>query len=445
MSESLFITIQEVRYHLPIKRWMVNTIPLKIRFLGGTREIGRIAMAIKSEKAQLLLDYGVMVDHEPGFPMHVPPREVDAIILTHSHLDHTGAIPIFHIQEGKPVYGTRLSFELTQLLISDFIHLSGYYLPYEYIDLRSMMRNGVHLDYRKTQTVGGVQFQLLDAGHLPGSAQVLVEADGKRLLYTGDYNTVETRLLHGADRECGKLDALVIEGTYADEDHPVRASLEKEFVERVTEVVENGGTVLIPAFSVGRSQEVTCILAAHHFEYSITIDGMAREANSILMDHTAYLRDPRLFMDAIHATTWVEGWKDRRMAAQKPGVIISPAGMLKGGPACFYIQALGKKRNNAVFLVSYQVPGTPGHELLTKGRCVIDGNMRKISGRVERFDFSSHCGASQLQETIRGVEGNPKVYVVHGAEGNCERFARWIREETGLDAVAPRAGDTYSI
>ncbi len=392
-----------------------------------------------------MLDYGVMVNHEPGFPMHVPPKDVDAIILTHSHLDHSGAVPIFHIQERKPVYGTRLSFDLANVLISDFIHLSGYYLPFEYIELRSMLRSCVHVDYRTKQTIGDVHFQLLDSGHLPGSAQVLVENDEKRLLYTSDYNTLDTRLLPGADKNYGELDVIIIESTYADEEHPNRATLEKEFVESVIEVVEDGGTVLVPAFSVGRSQEVSCILAAHHFEYPVTIDGMTREVNRILMNHVAYLRDPKLFMDAVHSATWVEGWKDRRTATKKPGVVISPAGMLKGGPSVFYVQKVGKKQHNAVFLVSYQVPGTPGRELLEKGRCVIDGKMRKVKARVERFDFSSHCGASQLQETVKGLEGNPTVYVVHGAEGNCERFAKWIKEETGLKALAPKAGDVYAV
>ena len=424
---------------------MVNAIPLKMKFLGGAREVGRIAIALKTKKVQLLLDYGVMLNHEPGFPMHIPPKEVDAIVLSHSHLDHSGAVPIFHIQEKKPVYGTQLSFDLMKLLISDFIHLSGYYLPYEYIELLSMLRNCVHLDYREKQDLGDVNLQLLDAGHIPGSAQVLVETDSHRLLYTSDYNTIDTRLLRGADRNYGKLDAIIIESTYADEDHRERITLEKEFVERVTEAVENGGTVLIPAFSVGRSQEVACILAAYHFEHSITIDGMAREVNRIMMNHTSYMRDPQLFMNAIHAANWVEGWRDRRKAAKKPGAIISPAGMLKGGPAAFYIQKVGKKKQNAVFLVGYQIPGTPGRELLEKGRCVIDGKMRKIKAQVERFDFSSHCGASQLQETLKEVEGDPTVYVVHGAEGNCGRFAKWIKDEVGLKAVAPKAGDVYTV
>ena len=289
---------------------------LEIKFLGGTKEVGRAAIAIKTDNTQLLLDYGVMVNHEPGFPMHVPPKEVDAVVLSHSHLDHSGAVPIFHIQDGKPVYGTDLCLEMAQLLISDFIHLSGYYLPFEYLELRTMMKKNIRVGFREQKTVRNVSFQLLNSGHIPGAAQVLVEANKKRVLYTSDYNTADTRLLSGADRQYGELHALIIESTYADEDHPNRAVLEKEFVEQVTEVVEMGGTVLVPAFSVGRSQEIACILAAYHFEYPVVIDGMAREVNRMLMSRTAYLRDPQLFMNAIHAASWVEGWRDRRMATK---------------------------------------------------------------------------------------------------------------------------------
>ncbi len=418
---------------------------LKVQFLGATREVGRAAVAVMTEKSKLLLDYGVMINHTPGFPVHVPPKEVDGVVITHGHLDHSGAVPIFHIKEQKPVFATRLTLELAQLLISDFIHLSGYYLPFEYLELRSMMRSAVSMGYRESRTIGDMQLQLLDSGHLPGSAQALVEADGKRLVYTSDINSINTRLLKAADRNYGAIDAFVIESTYANEDHPERTALEKEFVEKIIDVIEDGGTVLVPAFSVGRSQEIACLLAAYHFEYPITIDGMTRETNRILTNYTTFLRDPRLFMDAVHSGDAVEGWRDRRRAVSKCGVIISPAGMLKGGPAAFYVQKLGKKQRNAVFLVSYQIPGTPGHELLEKGHCVIDGKMRKIKARVERFDFSSHSGATELKEIVSKLEGNPKVYVVHGAEGNCERFAKWIKEETGFEAVAPQSGDAFVI
>lgn len=418
---------------------------LEISFLGSAMEVGRAAIAVRTNQAQILLDYGVMLNHIPGFPMHIPPKKVDAIVMTHSHLDHSGAIPVFHIRNGKPVYGTKLAFELANLLIRDFIKLSGYYLPFEYLELKTMLRYGRNLNYRQNIRIGDISFQLIDSGHIPGAAQVLLEAEGKRLLYTSDYNAVRTRLLNEADQDYGDLDVVIIESTYADENHTERGILEKRFVEEVTEVVESGGTVLVPAFSVGRAQEIACILSAYHFEYSVYLDGMAREASTILMNHVTFIRDPRLFLDAMHRIDWIEGWRDRRTASKKPGVIIAPAGMLKGGPAAFYIQTVGKKSRNAVFLVGYQIPGTPGRELIERGVCVIDGKVRKVKAKVEFFDFSSHSGAKELKETVKNLKGSPKVYVVHGAEGNCPLFARWIKEEVGLEAKAPKIGETFKI
>ncbi|MFX0202864.1 MAG: MBL fold metallo-hydrolase RNA specificity domain-containing protein, partial [Candidatus Hodarchaeota archaeon] len=100
---------------------------------------------------------------------------------------------------------------------------------------------------------------------------------------------------------------------------------------------------------------------------------------------------------------------------------------------------------NAVFLVGYQIPGTPGRELLDEGKCVIDGKIRKINARVDRFDFSSHSGARELRETVKEVKGNPTIYTVHGAEGNCEILSTWIKEEVGLTAVAPKTGEVFTI
>ena len=413
--------------------------------MGGAREVGRIGITVKSEKSMVVMDYGVMLDHEPGFPMHVPPKDVTAVILTHSHLDHSGAIPMFYINDKKPLFTNKLNLELTQVLISDFIHLSGYYLPFEYLEVNSMMHNNRHLDFGVEQEVGDMKIKLFNAGHTPGSAQVLVEADGKKILFTGDYNMENSRLLTGASMDYGDLDAVVTESTYASEDHTPRPELEKNFVEAATEVVERGGTVLVPAFGVGRAQEIACVLAANHFEYPVVLDGMAREASRIIMDHKEFLRDPRLFVNAIHSLDWVDGWRDRRRAAKDPGVIISPAGMLKGGPSQFYLSKIAKKPNNSIFLVSYQIPGTPGKQLMDKGVTTIDGKVSKVKAQYRHFDFSSHCGAGQLKEGLRRIGGKPKVFCVHGAEGNCELLANWAKTELGLEAVAPRTGETYEI
>jgi putative mRNA 3-end processing factor len=418
---------------------------LQVRFLGGAREVGRIGILVKSAKTQVVLDYGVMLDREPGFPMHIPPKELDAVILTHSHLDHSGAIPIFYINDKKPLYTNQLNLELTQILIQDFIHLSSYYLPFEYIELRSMVRNNKHLDFGQEEIIGDMKTQLFNAGHTPGSAQVQIEADGKRILYTGDFNMEDSRLLAGAKMEFKDLDAIVIESTYANEDHTPRPELEKRFVDAATDIVERGGTVLVPAFGVGRAQEIATILAANHFEYPIILDGMAREASRIIMNYKEFLRDPKMFVNAMHAVEWVEGWKDRRRALKEPAVIVSPAGMLKGGPSQFYMSKIAKKPNNAVFLVSYQIPGTPGKQLMEKGVATIDGKVRKLKAHYQHFDFSSHCGATYLKEALKKINGKPKVFVVHGAEGNCELFANWAKTELGLEATAPRTGESYQI
>jgi len=418
---------------------------MRIRFLGGTGEVGRSAILVEGGGARVLLDYGVMLDDEPGFPMHVPPRELDAIVITHAHLDHSGAAPVFYIGRGVPIYATALTFELTELLLRDFINLSGYYIPFEFLELQNMLSRATYLPYGKPLRIKGMTIKLLRAGHIPGSAQVLVEADGKRLLYTGDINPVDTRLLKGADLDYGELDAIIIESTYADQDHPNRLEVERELVSRIEEVIEAGGTVLVPAFAVARAQEVACILTAHGFPYDVVMDGMARRVNLIFMNHLYELRDPDLFMSAMDDILLVVKRRDRKRFVKRPCVIISPAGMLKGGPAAYYAMRLAGSSKNAIFLVSYQIPGTPGYELLENKIYVVNGKVQEVKAQVERFDLSSHAGMSDLHSILAKLEGSPRVFVVHGAEGNCERLAMWARDELGLEAIAPEAGSTFSI
>jgi putative mRNA 3-end processing factor len=418
---------------------------MELRFLGACSEVGRSAVAVRTGDACVLMDYGVLLDDEIGFPAHMPAREVDAILITHAHLDHSGLVPLFYLRDGIPVHAVEPTFKFSDLLIRDFIHLSGYYLPYEYVDLRSMMDHAMGHRYSEPFEINGARIELLNAGHIPGSCQALIEADGKRLLYTGDFNTAPSRLLNGADQGQRDLDAIIIESTYANEDHPDRAVLEREFVSRCREVVERDGTVLIPAFGVGRSQEVLSILEAHNFEYPVYVDGMALDAIKLLSEHPESLRDFELFDRAVKNARWINDWRDRRIAVKTPSVIVSPAGMLKGGAALFYMESISQDERNAIYLVSFQIPGTPGRTLLEKRKFVIKGKERKVPAEVDKFVFSSHCGRSQLEEVLSKLDGGTKVFVVHGADGNCERLAGWASERLGLEAHAPRPGDVYEL
>src|SRR5205809_3701390 len=251
-----------------------------------------------------------------------------------------------------------------------------------------MINHTREIQNRQSVDVGNGSVTLVNAGHSPGSAQAIVQSDGKRLLYTGDFNRQPTRLVDGADPEYKNLDGIILEGTYATEDHPVREGLEKEFVEKVTEVVEGGGTVLVPACGVGRSQELLSILSAFHFEHPVFVDGMALDAMELLLKHPEALRDARVFERASKMAHWVDGWNDRRRAAKTPGVIISPAGMLKGGASVFYMENVAAKKQNAVFMVAFQVPEAPGEILLKGNRFGIHGRRGPSKPGGNRFTSS---------------------------------------------------------
>ncbi len=419
---------------------------MQLRFLGACQQVGRSAVAIKGTRSQILMDYGVMINHDIGFPVHVSPKDLDAVILTHAHLDHSGLIPLFYVHSPRlPVYGVEPTFKLTSVLVRDMIKLSGYFLPYEFMDLESMLNHAVPVDYHSKFKVGDAEISLVNAGHIPGSAQVIVETDGKRILYTGDYNLVPTHLVPGADREYKNLDAIVIESTYAKEDHPDRAESERNFVLACKEVVEGGGTVLVPAFGVGRSQEILCMLADHNFTHPVFVDGMALDAIRMLEEYPNSLRDQQQFRRAMKEAEQIRNWHDRRRAARTPSVIVSPAGMLKGGASVFYMENIAGNEDNGIFLVSYQVEGSPGRILLDEGRFILHGKARKVTARVEKFDFSSHGGKTQLQETLNEVDKTTHVFVIHGEEANTKFLAEWATSELGLQATTPRPGESYEI
>ena len=418
---------------------------MQLRFLGACQEVGRSAIAVKNTRSQILMDYGVMINHEVEFPVHISPKDLNAVVLTHAHLDHSGLIPLFYTRSKLPVYGIEPTFKLTKVLIRDMIKLSGYYLPFEYIDLENMMNQVVPVDYRSTFKIEDADVTLINAGHIPGSAQIIIESDGKRLLYTGDFNLVPTHLVPGADHAYNNLDAIAIESTYAGEDHPDRAESERNFVLACKEVVEKGGTVLVPAFGVGRSQEIICMLADHNFTYPIFVDGMALDAIRMLEEHPDSLKNQEQFKKAMREAEQIRNWNDRRRAARTAGVIVSPAGMLKGGASVFYMENIANNEDNGIFLVSYQVEGSPGRILLDEGRFILHGKTRKVTARVEKFDFSSHGGKTQLEETLKELDKRTKVFVIHGEEANCKRLADFASQELGLQTTTPRPGEICDV
>ena len=418
---------------------------VKLRFMGGTHEVGRNAILVESDEAHLLLDYGVKIGEEPQFPEHVRARDVDGIVVAHAHLDHSGGVPLFYLTERKPFFATPVTVELMRVLIRDFIKLSGYFLQFEYIELENMMRNRRDLSYGVEEKVRNINFMLLDAGHIPGSAMVDITSGGKRILYTGDMNTLRTRLVNGAKVPKGRFDAVIIESTYSTQDHPDRQELENGFINEINDVIKDDGRVLVPAFAVGRSQEMLSIIHAHKLSTNVYVDGMARKVNQIYTENPDFIRAPKAFMSALSKTREIRGWRDRREAVTRGGVIVAPSGMLQGGTAMFYMERLALNESNGVFLVSFQVPGTGGARLLETGRFPIKDREENVRARVRHFDFSSHSGKTQLEEFLKGLKGKPDIYVIHGEPESCDALAQWVRDELDLNAVAPNQGDEFQV
>jgi len=141
----------------------------------------------------------------------------------------------------------------------------------------------------------------------------------------------------------------------------------------------------------------------------------------------------------------IVGWNQRRNFIKKPGVIISPAGMLVGGASIFYNQQLSQHEKNGISIVSFQVPGTPGRTLIDKGMTLINGKAVKVKADVRRFDFSSHSGKGELLADLKAIKGSPKFMTVHGEEESCISLAQGLHAEMGVEALAPRVGEVYEV
>ncbi len=209
--------------------------------------------------------------------------------------------------------------------------------------------------------------------------------------------------------------------------------------------MDRKGILFVPSFSVERSQEIACVLKAAKFKHKVIMDGMALKVNEIMLRYPEYLRDPKVFSDSIHEAVAIHNHNERKNALQEPCVVISPAGMLVGGNAVYYLQQLAFDSKNGIALVSYQGDGTPGRKLLETGKVSTRGKDMKVSAEVRRFEFSGHSDRNELFELIKKIKGNPKVLTVHGDFESCDKFAEEIHEKFGLDAHSPEVNEVISV
>ncbi|MGC8547380.1 MAG: MBL fold metallo-hydrolase [Candidatus Micrarchaeia archaeon] len=414
---------------------------MQITFLGGAREVGRSAILVNAEK-RFLLDYGIKLDHKTEYPLPLHAK-LDAYVLSHAHLDHSGFAPHLYSNSYVQAFGTAPTIELSRLLIEDSIKINKRnHARQEFSkgDLRRFERAYTPCEYGSEIDIGDYTLSLHDAGHITGSAITLLTSrkTGKRLVYTGDYKLEPQMLQKGA--EIVKSDILITESTYADREHPDRSALVKSFINEVKEIVDNGGTALVPVFAVGRAQEILTILYKNNLIDYTVIDGMAKQASEIVMRYPGFSTNESLLVEAMKNTTWI-GTEKTRESVVSPAIVVTTAGMLNGGPVLNYILQLNGK--SKIFLTGYQLEGTNGRNLLEGKPIIIDNRKHVIRTPVSYYDFSAHAGRKDLYEYVR-KSGPEKVICVHGDANVARNFAESLKLE-GFDAVAPAPGETLNL
>ncbi len=404
-----------------------------IKFLGGCREVGRSAVMVDG----IVLDYGVKPSDPPEFPLDgLSPK---AVVISHGHLDHVGVAPNLMYYDPE-VLLTPPSHDLSMVLLKDSMNIMQP-PPFTKRELRQFESNVREVEYEDEVEIADYEIEFFNAGHIPGSASIHLRGD-VNILYSGDIKLEETRLLEGADTDYPHTDILIVESTYFGTEHPERKELERAFVESVVDTIDMGGHAIIPAFAVGRTQEVLMIL--EKYGVSPYVDGLGKEVAKIISRYPDFIKSPKALKRAIRNATPVE-WKKREKVLEEPSAVVTTAGMLNGGPALFYISKLYNDEKSKIILTGYQVEGTNGDMALKHGMLNLGTRTVKLKMGVEQYDFSAHADDRQLKEYVRRVvkKGADVVFTIHGEE--TEAFASWIRENLGVDAYAPKNGDIFVI
>ncbi|RLG57993.1 MAG: beta-CASP ribonuclease aCPSF1 [Hadesarchaea archaeon] len=443
-----------------------------VRFtaLGGAREVGRSCFLLQTPESKVMVDCGINVaSDDRAYPhLEVPEMrlsELDAVVISHAHLDHSGFVPyLFKYGFDGPVYCTPATRDLAVLLQMDYVEIAEREdkpLPYSKRDISTFLSHCIPLEYGDvTDVAPDIRVTLNNAGHILGSS-VLHFHIGEGLynvVYTGDIKFDRTRLFSPAVYSFPRVEALIIESTYggADDIQPHRSEAEKEFVRIVSETIKRGGKVLIPAFAVGRSQEIMVLLEDFKRKgildnIPVYLDGMIWEATAI---HTAYpeylsqdLRelifkaDENPFLSDMFVK--VSGSDQRASVIDgEPGIIIATAGMMTGGPIIEYFKHLAPDPRNTLVFVGYQAEGSLGRRIQKGWREVPvpgeKGRMKEVKVNLEVKTvegFSGHSDRAQLLNYVRRISPKPqRILSVHGDENKCIDLAsalhRLFRVET---------------
>lgn len=460
---------------------MSNEEWVRVTTLGCCREVGRASFILSTPETRILIDCG----DKPGSD-DVPYLQVeealgagaatiDAVVLTHAHLDHSALIPLlFKYGYDGPIYTTEPTRDLMGLLQLDYLDVAakeGRVPPYESEMVREALKHTIPLEYGDvTDIAPDVKLTFHNAGHILGSSVTHFHiGDGLyNVAFSGDIHYDDTRLFNGAVNDFPRVETLILESTYGGRNdyQTDQADSEEKLKKVINETYEKGGKVVIPAFAVGRSQEMMLVIEEAMRngdipEMPVHLDGMIWEATAIHTTYPEYLRDDlrdRIFHENENPFlapqfNHIDGGEEERqdVADGDQCIILSTSGMVTGGPIMSWLEHIGPDPDSRMVFVGYQAQGTLGRriqsgwdEIPLNGR----GNRSKtlnLKLDVETVDgFSGHADRAGLMNFVKTMNPRPeKVLCVHGDESSTQDLSSSLYHDFNIRTFAPKNLETF--
>jgi len=460
------VGIRIARDPLPEKLWARSTA------LGGYREVGRSAHLLTTQNSKVLIDCGIDPgsDRTPFFnaPELLPLDSLDAVVVTHAHLDHCGLVPVLLKYGYKgPIYCTAPTRDLMTLMLLDAIKVVNQEARkglYDSSNVRDLVTRTIPLRWGETTDIApDIRLTMHNAGHILGSSIChfhLGEGD-HNLAYSGDIKFERSWLFNPATNRFPRLETLVLESTYGGYRNvqPTRQQATEEFSSLTTKVVSRGGKLVVPVFAVGRSQEVMLVLEEKMREGKIPrvpvyLDGMIFEATAI---HTAY---PEFLNSQLRTQIFQQGdnpflsdifhridssqMRSTVLDSKEPSIVLATSGMMSGGPVMEYFRAWGADEKNGLLFVGYQAEGTFGNRLQRgmSEATFLDGSRQSsvpVKLEIATIEgFSGHSDRVQLMNFVASLDPRPqRIILNHGEESRILDLASSLHKRFNVESRAP--------
>ncbi len=450
---------------------------MKLTFLGAAGTVTGSKTLISTGNAHVLIDCGLFQGYKnlrllnwEAFPFRI--EDLDAVVLTHAHLDHSGALPLL-VKQGYrgPIFATPATIDVCKILLPDSArlqeedaefmnrHKASKHHPalplYTVEDAERALRQLEPMLFDTPHEVAGLRVRLRPAGHIVGASSVEVASANTTVLFSGDLGRPDDRIML-PPTAIARADYVVMESTYGDRLHD---ALDAESVlgDAIRRTVARGGIVVIPAFAVGRAQEL--LYAIYRLKQNSQIPRVPVFLNSpMAIDMTEiyhrYRAEHRLSADECsglcHVAKMVNTVEDSRaLAAQrKPAVIVSASGMATGGRVLHHLKALAPDRRNTILFAGFQAGGTRGGRIVAGERSIrIFGEQVPVNAEVVSLaSLSAHADAQQLVQWLKTAPKPPRhVYLNHGEPAAADALRQRIEHELGWAATVPRLGESMEV